>query len=196
MPERSDLTNSSTMSVARSSRLICLEKSTPRDILQFLEERKLVPILDPTNDDPAYLRARMRKEILPQLSRSFGKGISDNLILLSQRASELKSYLDKKISQASIEHGVWGMYVSTENLERIEMRHLLQSLAREKEITFPRGVLESLLDWLEQKLPNKRVVIGNCHFITDRQGFYLLSEKKPISFLRSQRSQSVCFTSK
>ena len=47
---------------------------------------------DLTNADPAFLRARLRTQILPELARQFGKEISSNLLRLGKtfdRLSEL-----------------------------------------------------------------------------------------------------------
>ena len=100
-----------------------------REILHFLKRKGLQPLFDPTNEDPLFLRARMRKETLPFLSRSFGKEVGENLASLSERAYELKRYLDRKIASCRVEKGEWGGAAQCEGLERIEARHLLQKVA-------------------------------------------------------------------
>lgn len=114
-------------------------------ILAFLQARSLAPLHDPTNDDPAYLRARMRRETIPYLNKSFGKEIVDNLALLSERACELEEYLDAKIQGVPTLQGAWGWAVCCENLHRVERRHLLQRAAAANGLTLPRTVLEPLL---------------------------------------------------
>lgn len=123
-----------------------LLKVRRQEILDFLDKRDLRPLLDPTNEDPLYLRARMRRETLPLLNRSFGKRVENNLILLSERAYELKAYLDQKIAQCRVERGEWGVSAHVEGLERIEARHLIQKIAQGEGMVLPRTLLEPLLD--------------------------------------------------
>jgi tRNA(Ile)-lysidine synthase len=78
------------------------------EIIEFLEERGLHPLLDSSNLDTAYLRARMRLEIFPFLNEKFGKETTENLALLSERATELKDYLDRQIASVPIHKGPWG----------------------------------------------------------------------------------------
>ena len=109
-------------------------------ILEFLKAKELSFIDDPTNRDPAFLRARMRMEIFPYLSRTFGKNISENLSLLAVRANELREYLDRKIETHPILKGPWGVFFELPS-ERIEARHLLQ-----KWTELPRNKLEEIID--------------------------------------------------
>lgn len=115
------------------------------DILEFLEEKNLKPLIDPSNADPIYLRARMRGEILPFLTRSFGKEMTNNLTLLSERSRELSEYLDRKLSHVPIQKGPWGTIVDLQGLEPIEQTHLLQKIARKEGIVFTRDMLKILL---------------------------------------------------
>ena len=115
-------------------------------ILSFLKKRKLSFFEDSTNLDLKYLRSRMRQEILPRLRESFGKGISHNLVLLSQRSLEHREYLDAKIAHLLPLAGPWGEFYSCEGLMRPEVRHLLQMKATQKKIHWPRAALEKALD--------------------------------------------------
>jgi tRNA(Ile)-lysidine synthase len=116
------------------------------EILQFLQEKALAYFTDASNSDPAYLRARMRLEIFPFLHEQFGKETVDNLALLATRASELKAFLEKRVANAPIYRGPWGLLALLDGLEKIERRYLLQKLAREEEFVIPREKLEMLLD--------------------------------------------------
>lgn len=100
-------------------------KTRRSKILAFLEEKSLTPLIDPSNADSAYLRARMRLEIFPYLTESFGKEIVDNLVLLSERSHELREYLDGKT-------------------DRMEQKHLLQRLAKEHSLKLSREMIDRL----------------------------------------------------
>ncbi len=162
-------------------------------LLHFLEERKLHPLLDSTNSDPAYLRARMRHEILPFLNASFGKQVEENLIFAANRSEELKSYLDQRIQKAEIQKGPWGQYVELEGMEKIEQRHLLQKMAREESVTIPRPYLESMLDWVEQKLPCKHLNVQSRDFYIDRGHVFILREKIPLFKLPLELKEGIHF---
>jgi len=96
--------------------------------------------IDPTNVDPKFLRARMRQNLIPMLSESFGKEVSENLSLVSKRAYELRQYLDRKIASIEVLEGPWGKAAHIENVERIEARHLLLKWAQTS-----REILEAVL---------------------------------------------------
>jgi tRNA(Ile)-lysidine synthase len=134
------------------------------EILDYLEERGLKAIIDPSNSDPAYLRARMRLEILP----SFGKEVVPNLVLLSERAAELKAYLDRQVAAAKIHRGPWGTLIELEGLERIEQRHLLQKIAREESVVLTRPVLDTLLDWIKEGQKAKHLILKTKKILVDR----------------------------
>ena len=143
------------------------------EILTFLKEHQLDPLIDSSNFNPAYLRARMRMEIFPYLQKKFGKGIEENLSLLSSRSIELNEYLDRKIQGIVMAEGPWGKYISFLALERMEARHLAQTL-------LPRGTsrdyLESILDALLTQKPNCRF---SPTLFVDRGYLFLLSSTPP-----------------
>lgn len=118
------------------------------EILKFLEERSLKPLIDPSNSDPKYLRARMREEIFPFLNEVFGKNCTDNLALLSRRALELKTYLDQKIEKVSVQKGPWGTLADLKGLAVIEKRHLLQKITKESSFNLNRNEINTILSWV------------------------------------------------
>jgi tRNA(Ile)-lysidine synthase len=128
------------------------------EILEFLEERQLSPFQDPSNADPAYLRAKMRSDLFPFLTERFGKEVTSNLVLLSRRAFELKKYLDEKIEKICIQRGAWGILVQLKGLPIIEQRHLLQKIAREESIVLPRDILETLITWSNEAKESKKLI--------------------------------------
>ncbi len=119
------------------------------NLIDFLENKKISYFLDKTNTDSRFLRGRLRTEIIPSLSKTFGKEVSNNLCLLSTRAFELKQYLDLKVSKVPMIHGDWGIAYCVRDLEKIEIRHLLKPYVRS------RNQLESILEKYEGVLhPN------------------------------------------
>lgn len=142
------------------------------EIFSFLQKKRLDPLIDPSNSDPIYLRARMRSDIFPFLTEKFGKEIEHNLSLLGYRSSELKEYLDKKIASVKINKGPWGSFFSFLDLERIEARHLLQKVCP----LSSRELLESMLDALLTKKTDCR--FSDLLFV-DRGILFILSSNLP-----------------
>lgn len=70
-----------------------------RSIMAYCAENGLDTVDDCTNYDERYLRARMRKTLMPSLNEAFGKEIVKPLARLSSQAAELKDYLDEKCEQ-------------------------------------------------------------------------------------------------
>jgi tRNA(Ile)-lysidine synthase len=138
------------------------------EIVEFLEERAIVAIDDSTNYDPKYLRARMRRELFPFLNKCFGKQSVSNLTLLSERASELKRYLDQKIEGVKIEKGPWGALADLTGMEKIEQRHLIQKMASQESIVLTRSVLETLLQWIEEGGRSKFLEIKTKKILVDK----------------------------
>ena len=146
------------------------------EIFSFLQHKRLEPLVDPTNSDPVYLRARTRQEILPFLAQTFGKEVSDNLHLLSCRAAEFRSYLEKKTEHCAPERGPWGLFLSIAGLERLEARYLLQKWADQEKIRLPRTHLEAALDAAFSKIPNRRIA---SRIWIDRGLVFFLSSSPP-----------------
>lgn len=153
-----------------------------KQILDFLSEQNLVPIVDPTNEDPAYLRARMRLQMFPFLQTHFGKEVMENLICLSERARELSSFLTDRVKEKEklLQEGPWGSWICLQGLHRIEQRHLLQRMAVQKGKPLPRTILEPMLDALEKNQANWRVRVGSLVLEVDRGKVFFLTQKGPV----------------
>ncbi len=131
--------------------------SISKKILEkFLDQQRLVSLIDSTNFDPAYLRARLRLETLPWLTKSFGKEVFDNLLFHARRSRELKEYLDKKVEGRSLCAEGDTKIGSVEGLERVEARHLLRKWAKEEALFLSREAMEKILDFALKKETRRR----------------------------------------
>jgi len=144
-------------------------------IEDYLEKKGITPLIDPTNCDPTYLRARMRKDLFPFLKKSFGKEVVSNLALLSERAGELERYLDARVAGHVRKEGPWGWAVDCRGLARIEARHLLQAQG----LQLSRTVLEPLLDWWEQKLDHRKIFFNSMWLIHCRGWIFFWKKALP-----------------
>ncbi len=146
-----------------------------KELMAFVEEKGLKPFLDPTNKDPTYLRSRLREEMFPFLQKSFGKNIMGNLCLLSERAAELRLYLDGKIAGSEVKRKGRDVEVSLEGLARIERRHLLQKVGAEENLSFSRYVLEQVLDFVDAK-QKRKVFLSPFWIVSGRGNVMFLKE--------------------
>lgn len=150
-----------------------------RDLSLFLEQRELSPFIDPTNLDPLYLRSRLRLDTLPFLDRSFGKNVRANLCHLSDRAHELRRYLDKRIEGFQIRRGEWGIAIRCDGYERIEQRHMIHKTALSEGLLITRTVLEPLLDWVLDRRMMKKIFCQSRWIVSGRGWvFFLLTDEQ------------------
>ena len=66
-----------------------------KELLAYLTERQIDYIEDPTNQDPRFLRAKMRQQMFPALEQSFGKEIAGNLCRLGEESEQIKTYFSQ-----------------------------------------------------------------------------------------------------
>lgn len=120
------------------------------DILRFLKERGLDAIDDPTNYDRRYLRARMRREIIPKLSEDFGKDVVKNLFFASKRSLELEDYMERRVSEdfKKVSFGEILTYFDFNNLEldKLEMRFLVKKIAYTLSLDISRDSIFRILE--------------------------------------------------
>jgi tRNA(Ile)-lysidine synthase len=118
-------------------------------ILDWLKQAGFSYFQDPTNEDERYLRARMRKSLIPQIAKGFGKQIESNLYEIAERSLDLKEYLDRKIepylSKIDFNKEEIQINFSEGPFEKLEKRHLLRRVAKERGIVMSRSEIESLL---------------------------------------------------
>lgn len=120
-----------------------LLETSKEEILEWLKEKGISYFEDRTNFDSLYLRARMRKEILPFLEESFGKKIGENLLILGKRIERWAQFLEKRVEElflhivkTSEEESIEAKWVEEEALFEMFIRKWMQekgvALSREE----------------------------------------------------------------
>lgn len=71
-----------------------------KTIEKFCADSKLIPWLDPMNQDPRYTRVRVRKQVLPMLETELGPGISEALVRTAEQLREDDEVLTALSEQA------------------------------------------------------------------------------------------------
>ena len=128
----------------------------------WLEKKGIQPLEDPTNQDPAFLRARMRTEIFPELGKRFGKEVGENLRRLGTSVQELKEYLDKKITpyfqrvvrkSREVEIDLNPFFP----FEKVEMKTFLKKWTDQEGVPLSYAALETLYDLLENNALSSKI---------------------------------------
>lgn len=129
---------------------------------KWLENRGKWWIDDYTNRDSAYLRARMRTTILPDLNQKFGKQVDGNLRKLGNLAQEMTIYLDKHIKKfyhliKETEIEVTVDLSSEFPFEPIELKVFLKQFAEKYGIFLSYEAIQTLYLLIEKGVCNRKV---------------------------------------
>ncbi|MEI8300117.1 MAG: tRNA lysidine(34) synthetase TilS [Chlamydiota bacterium] len=161
--------------------------SFSKDELYDLIIEKQVPyIIDPTNEDINYLRARQRAIIVPDIERQFGKRSFHHLCRLSNNLSHYEGYMNRKIQKYKdlMVEGPLGSYLKMSSLhpmEFLEFEHFIRSVCEEKGVVISQVSLETLWEKVSLRESNKKVLIQNLQILLDRD-FLFFMPNVPLCF--------------
>jgi tRNA(Ile)-lysidine synthase len=165
-----------------------------KQLLAWSDELPFTPFNDATNQDERFLRARMRRTIIPSLEDIYGRNVSDNLCLLGEAAAELDSYLRERTA-AHLQRVVPGPFGEMLDLTRIshalycprlEMRYMLKLFCESRGVGLSREALETLVKLVETRAANRQIQLQvrfhgsqNRVLIVDRGKVFLLKTSLP-----------------
>lgn len=148
---------------------------------QFCRDSGLDAWDDPHNDDPAYTRVRVRKNLLPALERELGPGVAEALARTARQLQEDADTLDalaEEWAEDVVEPADGGIAIIVSSLEpnpdalagRIIRFVVLSEFGVALSFSQTREVLKLVRNWRGQKgidLPGVRVnrVGGRLHFV-------------------------------
>lgn len=153
-----------------------------KDLSAYLEARSIEPIHDYTNENTAFLRARMRQNIFPILEKQFGKNILRNLLTISKRSTDLNCYLEeeeKKYHPQEI-FGPLGVYYDCRNWElgnSFLHTYFLGKILKKHRCIFARNLLDEMVFFLEKKKANKKFIFKDSLVYVDRGYLFLLKKQ-------------------
>lgn len=136
-----------------------------KEIYAFLEKREIPFLEDCTNQDPKFLRSRMRKILLPALSKQFGKEVSSNLRRIGASMQELKYYLEGQIEKyfRVVEVTQTGIYIDLSHFEKlpgIEIKAFFKKLSERENFFLSHAALEVLSKLIENNFPKRSIITG------------------------------------
>lgn len=130
------------------------------ELINYLEQRQVSYLLDPTNQNGSNLRSRMRGELLPLIEHHFGKGITNNLGYLSLWATDIEDYLSQDLPLLGSDFS---------KVHPAKLRHFLRVQGK-----ISRSQVETVIRLVKEKAHKKEVGPYEIHM-----GTLQLKEKLP-----------------
>jgi len=157
--------------------LLFVEK---KDILRWLATRNLNYFLDPTNQQTRFLRGKMREEMFPFLTASFGKKVSSNLCRLGEESKEIKEYfyrLNRPILAMIVKNGQISDSLSLNPhlpMPLIQLRYLVKEWLEQEGLTASRQIIDGIALGLNERSLKKRFYFkeGQFHIDNGNISFY------------------------
>lgn len=154
-----------------------------RDILEWLQQRNMVPFEDATNQDQRFLRARMRQTIFPFLNQEFGKEVQQPLRALAEEIQEIKIYFDHKLNpiMENENRGPLGVYLDFTDLQltSLEIKYLIRKMSEKEGIILSRPLADLATQLIQEGAANRQLEIGHRTFWIDRYKLFILSKDLP-----------------
>ena len=136
-----------------------------KEILAWLDERGIPYFRDPTNQDPQFLRSRMRGTLLPTLSAQFGKQVESSLCRLGEAAGELAEFLETALIPFRKQVFEQDGDVSLDFSQFLPQPSFIFKAAvrdffEKRQIALSKSILETILFHLQKNSVHKSIQIG------------------------------------
>lgn len=154
-------------------------ESRKRDIEHFLKEKNLMSFYDSTNQDPKFMRARFRTEIIPGLSLAFGKDITEPLYRLGIESLELDEYFNEKFKSnlSEVKEGDAGCYLDFSKVNNLfEIKYLIRLFTDKKGFFMSHAMVSTACHLLQTNASIKSMAIGGKNILFDRKKMFILSD--------------------
>jgi len=150
-------------------------------ILQLSKKMKFDPIQDSTNQDPRYMRGRMRSTILPTLEGEFGKNIKKGILQTAEEARAIECYLDHQTDRymSSIVQGGLGLFVDLStflSIHTLELKHFIRRFCRFAGIVLSRDQLCTVCDLVASGVAAKKVILREGLIHVDRRRMFFTND--------------------
>ncbi len=158
-----------------------------KTLIDWAQTKNISFIEDETNNDPNFLRNRMRSTIVPTLEGQFGKAITEVLLQFAQQSRKLYSYLESKTAHIRplASQGPFGFYWEAEvlsALETLELEFFLRQIySLEKEPAPSKTILQNMISSLHLRSSDTHFPLKQGHeVIVDRGRLFWLRTPLPL----------------
>lgn len=156
---------------------------TKKEILQELNSSPFSYLVDPTNEDPRFLRGRMRLTLFDDLEEGLGKKIKEPLNALAREARLWKEFIDREITpflEAIFYHPCYAMIPDSALPDHPALLgYLFKKLGEKYHFTLTRPFTEQLCK-LKEAEPGKKGSCAGWDWIRGYRVIYLI--KREIAF--------------
>lgn len=154
-----------------------LLRSSRSDIVKYMTGQGRKWMEDPTNSDQNFLRARMRKSLIPLLSREFGKNIIDPLCRIGSELKEVADYLAfaTKPCQPREISGPFGIcydFSQSPPKQLIEWKFLVKSCCGNMDFPINHEKLQAAALLLSTGAANKKIRCGAKELTIDKKTLF------------------------
>lgn len=164
------------------------------ELLCYLKEKQMPYWKDCTNDDPRFLRVRMRQSLLPLLSEHFGKEIGTSLHHLSSEAQQLEEYLEARIQEnlPCVHRGPLGVFWEWPNglPNPYVLRYYLRQALKACGMTLSREEVERTQKALSEKRVYYQIRNAQKMLFADRERLFLLEGERQGEEVKRQQIEA------
>lgn len=154
------------------------------DLYSYLKKKRLYFFEDPTNQDRAYLRSRMREELFPQLEKIFGKKMEGNFARLGKICQELAHYFEQKREtiKKAVVSGPFGSYLDLNlGFHPIELKYFLKEMS-----SISSDALEALIKLIETGRSSRLIHAKPYTFQLSQSHLFIYKEAFPDYFQKPE----------
>ncbi len=151
------------------------------EIIDYLDQMKISYFRDATNEDPKFLRARMRKEMIPYLEECFGKRIKGNILLLGQRIQDCMRSVHHQVESKmlQVQSGPLGHYISTSCfIETFESETLLRRIFEKEKIGVSSEEVQRLVTLIKGNKDQKKITKFDWQMVIERDHLFVIRVPK------------------
>lgn len=154
------------------------------DLLGFLHQRDVPYFIDPTNSDTSFLRARMRRTMVPVLESSFGKGVANSLLRVADESAALEEFVHQECERRfTIQRGRGAVFVSVvDEISPFLVRSIVERAREELSLPSPsRRVVEGIVrTFCGSPSGARSFLVGEGGFFVESR-FFAAFQKRPPS---------------
>lgn len=150
-------------------------------LIEELQRRSILAFEDETNEDPRFLRGRMRTSMLPFLNETFGKSVHASLQMLADEAQELHDYLDSQVSWllSKVIVGPFGLMLDLKDhlpKSAFEVKHLIRCFCLKAQLPISKQALQEATHFLVEGAANKSLSCSHGMLYIDRYQLFAMPE--------------------
>ncbi len=158
-------------------------KVSKEEILGFLDDFQIPYFKDATNEDPRFLRGKMRVSLLPYLEKEFGKKIAQPLERFGEKMAFLDDYLNSALEPhlKEVIHGPFGVWLLKGGVHPFLCEQILRKWFKAKLLPLSQAQVEEVVELYRSQKADKMVEVKGCTIALDRGRIFVIKSDKEIN---------------